>query len=50
LDEPLESRNLNKLYDRDEMLRVGERLLGSEGAYWHFYTKESVEELLDQVR
>jgi hypothetical protein len=50
LDEPLESRNLNKLYDRDEMLRVGERLLGSEGAYWRFYTKESVEELRNQVR
>jgi hypothetical protein len=32
------------------MLRVGERLLGSECACWHFYTRESVEELLDQVR
>ena len=49
LDEPLESRNLNPAYDRDNMLRVGERLLASEGAYWHFYSRESVEELLNQV-
>ena len=49
LDEPLESRNLNPAYDRDNMLRVGERLLGSEGAYWRFYSHESVEELLNRV-
>ena len=50
LDEPLENRNLNPVYDRDNMLRVGERLLGSEGAYWRFYSRESVEELLNQVQ
>jgi hypothetical protein len=50
LDEPLESKNLNPLYDREMMLEVGERLLRTDGAYWHFYTKESVEELLDQIR
>ena len=50
LDEPLESKNLNPFYDREMMLDVGERLLRSEGAYWRFYTRESVEELLDQVR
>ena len=49
LDEPLELRNLNPLYDRDEMLRMGERLLASEGAYWRFYTKESVEDLLAEL-
>ncbi len=49
LDEPLESRNLNPLYYRDEMLHLGERLLQSEGAYWNFYTKESVEEMLGQL-
>jgi hypothetical protein len=32
LDEPLESRNLNPLYDREMMLEVGKRLLQSEGA------------------
>jgi hypothetical protein len=46
LDEPLELRNLNPLYDRDDMLRIGERLLASEGAYWLYYPKESVEALL----
>lgn len=49
LDEPLKSRNVNSLYDRDFMLRVGERLLESEGAYWDFYSRESVEELLAEL-
>jgi hypothetical protein len=49
LDEPLESKNLNPLYDREEMLSLGEKLLASEGAYWDFYPRESVEQLLDQV-
>lgn len=49
LAEPLESRNLNPVYDRENMLRVGERLLGSEGAYWRFYSRESVEEILNRV-
>jgi hypothetical protein len=46
LDEPLLSRNLKPLYDREDMLRIGERLLASEGAYWRFYSRESVEDLL----
>ena len=46
LDEPLLSRNRNPLYDRERMLRLGERLLQTEGAYWRFYARESVEELL----
>ncbi len=49
LDEPLESKNLNPLYNRDEMLRLGERLLQSKGAYWDFYTRESVEEMLGRL-
>ncbi|MGI9050772.1 MAG: hypothetical protein ACR2GU_15595 [Rubrobacteraceae bacterium] len=49
LDEPLQSRNANSLYDRDFMLRCGERLLKSEGAYWDFYPKESVETLLAEL-
>jgi len=49
LDEPLKSRNLNPLYDRDDMLRVGERLLEREGACWSFYTRKSVEGLLAAV-
>ena len=46
LDEPLESKNLNPLYDKSKMLHLGERLLQSEGAYWNFYSRKSVEEML----
>jgi hypothetical protein len=49
LSEPLESRNKNQLYDYQSMLRIGERLLKSEGAYWESYTKESVESLLNST-
>ncbi len=47
LREALESRNLNQIYDRDMVVRIGERLLASEGAHWESYPKESVERLLD---
>ena len=47
LDEPLENKNKNPLYDRDKILAVGERLLGSEGAYWNFYSKKDVEEIME---
>jgi hypothetical protein len=47
LDEPLENKNKNPLYKRDKILRYGERMLQSEGAYWNFYTRESVEEIMD---
>ena len=49
LDELLSSRNMSELYDRDTMLRLGERLLASDGAYWHFYSREEVEKLLGQL-
>lgn len=47
LDEPLENKNLNPLYPRDKVLRFGERLLESEGAYWDFYSREDVEEIMN---
>jgi hypothetical protein len=50
LSEPLEIRNTSKLYDYQAMLRIGKRLLNSEGAYWEFYTKESVEHLLSELK
>jgi hypothetical protein len=50
LNEPMENRNKNRLYDYQGMLRIGERLLESEGAYWEFYTKESVERLLNPLK
>ena len=49
LDEPLQSRNANSLYDRDFVLRCGERLLKSEGAYWDFYSRKSVESLMEDI-
>jgi hypothetical protein len=49
LDEPLENKNANPLYDRERVLRVGERLLKSEGAYWNFYTREDVQEIMDKL-
>ena len=47
LHEPLSSRNLNALYDQGEMRELGRTLLGREGAYWRFYDRESVEELVE---
>jgi len=50
LDEPLENKNLNPLYPRDKVLRFGERLLESEGAYWNFYSREEVEEIMNGLQ
>jgi len=50
LNEPLSSQNLNALYDHGEMRELGSRLLRTEGAYWRFYTRESVERLLEGIR
>jgi hypothetical protein len=49
LDETLESKNLNELYDRDQMLKFGEALLESDGAYWDFYPREEIEDLLSRL-
>jgi hypothetical protein len=49
LQEPLSSQNLNALYDREEMLMLGRTLLDREGAYWRFYTRESVETLIAEI-
>ena len=46
LDETLESKNLNPLYGRREAWALGNALLESEGAYWDFYGREDVENLL----
>ena len=47
LGEPLESRNRASVYDQEGMREIGERLLRSDGAYWDFYARESVTELLE---
>ncbi|MCC7021882.1 MAG: hypothetical protein IT338_03590 [Thermomicrobiales bacterium] len=46
LHEPLENFNTNPLYNREAILRLGDRLLQSDGAYWQSYSRESVEFLL----
>lgn len=49
LDVPIENRNTNPLYDHALMRRLGERLLASDGAYWHFYDRDEVEALLARL-
>ena len=46
LDELLSSKNLNELYDPKNMLKLGDRLLKTEGAYWRFYSRREVESLM----
>ncbi len=46
LEEPLQSRNRNPDYEKIDIGRLAERLLASEGAYWHFYTREQVQQVL----
>ena len=48
LTESLQSQNKNKLYKRQLMLDFGEKLLDTEGAYWEFYSRESVQSLLQE--
>jgi hypothetical protein len=43
---PLQSRNAAAVYDREHMRELGHRLLEREGAYWRFYGREEVAELL----
>ena len=50
LDEPLENQNANPLYSlTDELKLFAEKLLQSEGEYWRFYSRESVEEILAKL-
>jgi hypothetical protein len=46
LEEPLQSRNRNPDYDQADIQRIADRLLASDGAYWHFYTREDVDTVL----
>jgi hypothetical protein len=46
LSEPLEDRNTSGSYDRATARALGERLLATNGAYWAFYSRESVEALM----
>ncbi|MDM8528024.1 hypothetical protein QUF58_07390, partial [Anaerolineales bacterium HSG24] len=46
LKDTLHNRNLNALYNYETMAILGEKLLASEGTLWDFYSKSSVEELI----
>lgn len=47
LDVELQDRNRNReLHDPRVVRSLGERLLAIDGAWWHFYTEDSVRELL----
>ncbi len=46
LEEPLASKNKNPAYDGERMAELGRKLLGRDGAFWEFYTRESVEEMI----
>lgn len=47
LDEPLENQNTNSIYSlSDELASFAEKLLESDGEYWRFYSRESVEDIL----
>lgn len=49
LDEQLEDKNINKIYDRELMLILAEKLLNYDGAYWEFYSRESVKLILERM-
>ncbi len=44
---PLESRNISGVYDADKMRSLGRRLLDDDGPWWHYYTRESVEHIMN---
>lgn len=46
LSEPLSNKNQNSLYNRRTMRFLAGKLLPREGAYWNFYDRQEVENLL----
>jgi hypothetical protein len=47
LAEPLVERNLSETYDRDQLFRIGDRLLAGDGAFWSTYDRSDVISLLE---
>ncbi|MCB1560420.1 MAG: hypothetical protein KDI75_04930 [Xanthomonadales bacterium] len=47
LDVPLESRNTNSLYGWKKLRPVFDRLMQTDGAFWHFYSVTDVRRVLD---
>lgn len=46
LAQPLANRNRSAVYDPDTVRELGRRLLDTDGPWWHFYTPDSVRQLL----
>ena len=46
LARPLTNRNRSAVYDPSTAGALGRRLLDTDGPWWHFYTPESVRQLL----
>ncbi len=46
----LENRNANKLYKATDLSQLAERLLQSEGAYWAFYDRQAVKDLVQKMQ
>lgn len=44
----LKNRNHSQQYDKEVIAQLAEKLLESEGAYWKYYSKSDVEQLLNQ--
>jgi len=49
LNESLQNKNLNDLYDHQLMLKHGKKLLASEGIMWDYYHKSDVEKLMSEI-
>jgi hypothetical protein len=49
LNEELENKNLNRLYDKKLMITLGKRLLETDGTYWNYYSKESIELMVEYL-
>lgn len=47
LGEPLENRNRNDAYDAEQLQEFARRLLETDAAYWHFYSREDVNQVAE---
>ena len=48
LSESLQSRNHSKLYNEALIIQLAEKLMQSNGAYWKYYSKSDIEQLLNK--
>jgi hypothetical protein len=45
----LQNKNTSPLYDKNKMQIMSEALMRSAGHYWNYYTRESVQELMEKM-